>query len=438
MDQIRFKDRFHVADVRGMNNYPCKALGNVIKCDAGPCLDGEPCVYKEQGCDYFDAVRHAAASELPLTNYDFWFAHPELPGQPQGALGLFDLMICDEAADLPEKLGAAAGASFSPAEITLPSLSSIEEGIAWAHRKRDESFEMLSAPMLSHSQRRDLRSLLSRFSRLANANAETWAMEKEYGGALRFEPIDPSPYAEALLFRGIPKILLMGATVRPSTLAELGIAPADANLFEAPSPFPVDKRPIWWWEIGVRVNAKISESNLALWAARIDQAIRPRLGRKGIIHTMSYARAKYLREASAYSKHMILHGSEGTRRAVERFKQAAAPAILVSPVMHTGWDFPDEDARWQIIAKVPIPDTRFGIAAARKAHDGDWAVKRAIDTIMQITGRVNRSAQDLGETIIIDDMMQWLWSRYRSYFAAWWRQAFRHTVAPPPLLEIKP
>jgi hypothetical protein len=40
---------------------------------------------------------------------------------------------------------------------------------------------------------------------------------------------------------------------------------------------------------------------------------------------------------------------------VATFKRRKAPAFLVSPSMTTGWDFPYDQCRWQIIAKVPIP-----------------------------------------------------------------------------------
>ena len=61
-------------DVRGMGNYPCRAL-DTGSCDVGPCLDGEACVWREAGCAYYDRIRRAAAHPIVVTNYAFWFKH---------------------------------------------------------------------------------------------------------------------------------------------------------------------------------------------------------------------------------------------------------------------------------------------------------------------------------------------------------------------------
>ncbi len=418
-----------MAPVMGMGNYPCKVLGNVIKCDAGPCLDGEACVYKEAGCDYFDAVKQAQQSKMPLSNYDFWFAHPI----GADVLGPIDLLVCDEAHELPMKVAQAAGASFNATEVALPKHEAMDAWVRWAHEKFEATLQALEEPGLAHTTRRDLRSMLGRFGRLAAADPAAWAFEREERSipSVRFEPIDPAPYAERILFRGIPKVLLMGATVRPQTLRELGIRDEEANFFESDSPIPVERRPIYWMPIGLRINAQTSDTNLGFWVSRMDQVIKPRLQTKGLIHTVSYARAKIVKEHSRYREHMLLHTGQSTREVVERFKRMPAPAILVSPSMHTGWDFPEDTARWQIIGKVPMLDTRFGIAAARKQANPLWPIQHAASTIVQITGRVTRGIQDHGETIIIDDTMLWLWSRYKPFFPLWWRKAFQEVAVVP-------
>lgn len=426
MDQYS-RDHDDLHDIRGMSNYPCRALGNIVKCDSGPCLDGEACVYKEEGCDYFDAIKRAREGQQTLTNYVFWLSGDE------NRLGSYDYMVADEAHELPALVARAAGAEFSAIEVEIPRHESMEDWIGWAGEKLTAVHRLLEVPGATPSQRRDLRSLASRFKRVAEADPGLWAWEPaERGRGIRFEPLLPSQYAEMLLWRGIPKILLMSATLRPTTLTELGIPSSSYNFFESESPIPIANRPIYWMPIGTRINASTSQTNLEYWVSRQDQVIKPRLHARGIIHTVSYARARFLREHSRYSEHMLLHTGESTRRVVEQFKKARPPAILVSPVMHTGWDFPEDAARWQILAKVPMPDTRAGIAAARVKLDPEWPVRHAIQTIVQITGRVARGAQDVGETVIIDDTMRWLWSRYKPHFPSWWRQAFREVDSVPP------
>lgn len=298
---------------------------------------------------------------------------------------------------------------------------------------------------LSHSEKRVLRSLYARLNRVVDSvNGETpwaWNWNTKPSLSVDFEPVDPGPYAESLLFRMIPKVVLMSATIREITIKDLGIKETDYALIEAPSPFPVVNRPIWWHRIGIRLTAKTSDVNQQFWVSKIDQDIHPRLPWKGIIHTVSYSRARYIQEVSKFGQYMIIHDPSNTRETVERFKRMpeGKPAILLSPAIHTGWDFPLETARWQIISKVPFPNTSFGIALARKNHDSQYAQKHAIAVIQQMAGRIVRSETDYGETIITDDSIDWLYRHYKPYYSRWFRESFDRyggvDIVPPPQMR---
>lgn len=429
-----------LVDVRGMGNYPCRELaqpwGRQPRCDEGPCLDGAACIWKESGCAYFDAVKAAREAQIVVAPYAFWFAN-----RGQEVLGPRELLVLDEAHAIGDEIVKAAGAEFGGSDLDQPGLGRragehLPADLAsWreaAARAASYVRSRLAEPDVMPADRRKLRSLRDRFDRVARST-DDWAFDMDpYRDAVRFEPISPRAYAEPVLFHGIPKILLLSATLSVPALEELGLAPADYNWHEAPSPFPVARRPIYWLETGVRVTGKTSETNLEFVQQRMDVAIDYRLAYKGIIHAVSYARAKWIQQHSRHGQHMLLHTSQTARETVERFKAMPAPAILVSPSMHTGYDFPYDQARWQIIAKVPFPDTRFGIAAARKAADPRYDVKRAIATVVQMAGRVVRAADDLGETIIFDDSIKWLYSKYRPWFPTWFRQAFRPVQIVPP------
>jgi Rad3-related DNA helicase len=124
---------------------------------------------------------------------------------------------------------------------------------------------------------------------------------------------------------------------------------------------------------------------------------------------------------------------EATGRDVEAFKRTPN-AILVSPSVHTGHDFLGDLARYQIIVKVPYPDTRFGLAAARAAEDEDWARRQAATTLVQMSGRIVRGPGDWGETLVIDDNILDLYTRHKYLFPQWFRSAFRSQVEiPEPL-----
>lgn len=426
-------------EIRGMGTYPCRALGNALKCDAGPCLDGEACPWRSGGCSYYDAEAAARESEQLVTTYAYWFSHPD-----PATLDPRPILICDEAHDIPAVLAAAVGVEFHGREINLRESGmdgwELDDWQSWASEKARQCLvAMKRKAELGARELRDLRALYVKLHRLATANTQDWAFEMNETSRdvhIRFEPIDPGPYAEKWLYRGARQVILLSATLTQAQLPEMGIGKDDFSWLELDSPFPLQRRPLWWWETGIRLSGKTSQINLELWASKLDQLIAQRLRNKGIIHTVSYARAKFIEKYSRFAQHMIIHDSEDTRASVERFKRAQPPCILVSPAVDQGWDFPFDAARWQIIGKVPYPDTRRGISAARAARDRQHIFKVAAGKLSQMYGRIVRDTTDWGETIVADDAMGHLFSHFRPYFTKSFRMAFRSTAVPPPVLQL--
>lgn len=423
-----------LVDVRGMGNYPCRALmpgpnyhmPYYPRCDVGPCLDGEKCVWSAAGCKYFDRVKEGQQAQIVLTNYAMWLAHDA------DYLGQRNLVICDEAHELPALVTRAAGVRFTAREINLAPESEhwkLEDWASWAKDRIPESEELLRSSRLSPKERRDVRKLKERFERLATADLGDWGISWS-DKVVELEPISPAPYAESTLFRGADKVVLMSATLRPYHLQELGLGLQDYQFHETGSPFPPESRPITWVKT-VRMTEKTSQVNREFWANRIDQIIAQRLDRRGIIHTVSYGRARELQRMSRYRDLMVLHDPANARETIERFKRGPVPAILVSPSIHTGYDFPFDAAEYQIISKVPFPNTSTGLAKARKEADELWLARTTAATLVQMAGRVVRAEGDQGETLITDDSVVWLYSHYRPFFPSWFRQAWRATDAPP-------
>lgn len=411
-------------DVRGMANYPCRLLEGKAECDVGPCLDGESCVWKEAGCAYFDRLRHGKDSDLVITNYAFWFAHQDQ------ILGPRPLVILDEAHELDAELAKQAGVQFRPNEVRFGAGAGerdLDGWREWAEEKVKLVKDVMHRPSTTPFERRKLRNLEERLVRLQYAGSD-WVWDLVPDRLVRFEPLDLSPYVERLLMRGADKVLMMSATVRPDMVMDLGL---EFGFNESDSPFPVERRPIYWMETGLRLSAKTSGRQWKEWVDNIDNVIKTRLEKKGIVHTVSYARAQMLKTRSRFRDKMIVHEPSEARRTVEQFKKAGAPAILVSPVVHTGIDFPFDEARFQIIGKVPFPDTRSGIASARMEKDPLWSKKFAARTLVQMAGRVVRDEADHAETIIVDDNIKFLFSRHKNLFPRWWRKAFQPKVVVP-------
>ena len=449
-----------LCDIRGMNNYECAEEKDAIyrpgigigrtMCDEGPCHVGHRCQLRDNGCLYFDAVKRATQSRMVMTNYDYWFSSESRPDGP--GLGAFDMLVCDEAHEAPLKL-----ASFLNITLTGPEISSVlrtrwldpaapvDQWRGWGEYHAERLADRLDILMNEikatggdvRPQRKQasiLRRLLKKLLKLADIKGDWVAEEK--GDSLTLDPLDPRTYG-CVLHGRVAKVILVGATVRRKTAQLLGIADSDIAMHEYRSSFAVSRRPVYAVPT-ITLNRHTDDSQYKTLLARIDQLIAPRLGYKGIIHTISYARANMILASSAYAAHMIGHDTRTTRTAVDTFKHAAAPRILVSPSVTTGWDFPDDECRWQIILKVPFPDTSSRVMRARVAADKEYSAYLAMQDLVQASGRGNRSAEDWCETFILDDsFMLWFMPNNGKKFAPlWWREAVKvckRGILPEPL-----
>src|SRR5438552_1565175 len=243
-------------------------------------------------------------------------------------------------------------------------------------------------------------------------------------------PLWPAPYAQGSLFLGIPRVMLTSATVRPRTLSLLGIQSEEVEIEDCPSTFPVQNRLVTHIPT-VRLNHRSSETDVLLWVMRMDQIIGRRLDRKGIIHTVSYDRARLILERSQYKDLMLTHRAGGVAYAVSQFKRAKAPSVLVSPSVTTGVDFPDDECRYQIIAKVPFPEVRSTLVRARTEADPEYGLYLAMQSVVQAAGRGVRSQTDWCETYIVDDMWTWFYGRNQGMAPRWFREAVRRSVVIP-------
>jgi ATP-dependent DNA helicase DinG len=143
------------------------------------------------------------------------------------------------------------------------------------------------------------------------------------------------------------------------------------------------------------------------------------LNRKGIIHTVSYQRAKDLMTASEHKSWMMVHDTYNLKDTIQQFKQSTGPWILVSPSIVTGYDFKATSARYQIIGKIPFPDMRGVFMSTRKDLDPTTGYL-AMMKLIQACGRIVRGPSDWGETFIVDDHFLWFVKTCKALGAPRW------------------
>ena len=445
MDQYRQPFPF-LTDLRGAGNYRCRAAVDEMKewfpirrrdrvmCDDGPCHVGESCTLKEDGCEYFDAKRAFIASQSGLTNYSAWLANRRA-GQ---GLGSADMLVCDEAHALPEQLMSAYGVDV-PMFLFDGKVAprGYKEWQRWAVQQLDQL-----AKTSDEERSGAKREQLSRGLKLLATMDETWAWDVGDRG-YRFEPTIPRLLLPLLqTFDGTSRVVYLSATITPATLEMLDVPEQDITYCTLPSSFPVARRPIYVVP-GVRNDYRSMkhEGNRDRLAELIEDYCELYDDRRGIIHSVSFSRAEEIYSAAmgyAYGGRMILHKRGVTASAfLCQFAQAGPTAIAVSPSLMTGFNFPYRAAEFQLVVKLPFPNTQSSIMKARIRSTPRYRDHHTMTHLVQACGRINRAEDDQGETVILDSHMGWWYRDNRDLAPDWFDEAIvqtRRRISPLPRL----
>jgi len=437
-----------LVDVRGKNAYLCPLETDNTPCSEGLCITGFQCPLRfNETCPYYSALAKATRSKLVVTNYYFWmYNHTYGEG-----IGNFDMLILDEAHNLPQTVADfltitiqkdhPVTSCFLPS--TLP--RSLDSWQNWAKRiilDIDKEIDYLKQSSMTFGgrippfQRVNLASLLAfrtKILQIPELN-NNWILE-ESDKVIQFAPKWTQSYCESVLFRGIKNVVLVSATVCAKTISLLGIPKKLNTIKEYPSTFPVENRRLWHIPT-IKMNYLNTTEELKQWVSRIDQILDSRPDRKGIIHTVSYKRRDILLKYTRHMDRMISHSYKDVEQTVETFKNSSEPLVLVSPSISTGYDFPLDTCRFQIIGKIAYPDMSSKILKARLETDPDYAAYLAAQMLVQAVGRAVRSPDDWCENFILDDNIGQLLDRFKDFFPKWFRTAVRKSATIPKAREL--
>ncbi len=451
-----------MVEIKGKNSYRCVEDRYGRGCDLGDCNFGLQCDRSTRGgCHYYDALRGAMRAKLVVTNYAYWLTMNRF--HPNGIKGGVELLVMDEAHHAENHLASTYSFHIRPKEadqlLTMQIPASTGALLKWADEAYSRADHIYEAERFHFQQRQTgdkdqlarIKSLRDKIETLRKHTSDRdWLVEIQDG--IKFCPIWPKRYAEKTLFRNTERVLMTSATVRPKTVEMLGLAPqlgkGDAGskaevlmaqvgpvgrtvsqepacvFSDYPSIFDAERRLVIHVPT-VRVNKDTTKEQYEKWIRRIDQIIAPRLHQKGIVHTVSYDRRNMVLEKSEYAEYMITHMRESVVRAVDKFKKSNPPAILVSPSVTTGFDFIDDFARWQIIGKIPFPDTRDRLTKARTERDPEYGAYVAMQSLVQASGRACRSPSDYGISFLIDDSAFWFMKRFARFAPRWFMDGYR-------------
>ena len=438
-----------MVDIRGRNNYSCDMHPEDPKytCEQGYATR---CMYKGTiGCECSRAEMKAASSSLVVTNYAKWCAARKF-GQ---GMSHFTRVIMDEGDCSYEALSSAMQVVLSFHEINdnlkvdFPDPADALEFRNWKTwcQYTRQLAEAATQAALAHiigiadpkptwvKHYTHMKNLTRRLGTLSTASANEWIVEGVKDG-YQFDPIHPGRYAEGALLMRVPKITFISATLKPKSLFMVGIGKDQFDFKEFNSDFDPKRCPIYYLP-AMRVDARSADKSMLYIKA--DQILSKRRDRKGLVQTTSYDYQRDIKAFSRFTGDMLGNDrGEVPTEIVEQYKSCGPGTILVSPSIGIGTDFPDDDARYNIILKIPFePPSK--ILKAREEEDKEYRNYRAMQKLVQQLGRDVRSKGDWSERFILDEHFSWFYPRNAHHAPASFHGFIKavDVVPTPPRLE---
>ena len=180
---------------------------------------------------------------------------------------------------------------------------------------------------------------------------------------------------------------MMSATMLPKVIAckLLGLDINDVDYKEMDSPIPVTNRPIIYKPTKkLKYGASADEVY-----EEVKKTIEQYKGVKGIIHGVSYTRAKTI---ARLSNRCITHDTYDKNEKIRQFINSK-DGILVSPSCERGLDLRGDLARFNIIPKIPFPSLADKVVSKRlysKPFGDRWYRAITGESVVQGVGKTTR------------------------------------------------
>ena len=297
-------------------------------------------------------------------------------------------------------------------DIISTSLNTVAKGLTEVNSKNYKF-------VLIHRELQELLQKLQYFTNPVYSNSE-WVMDVNETGSISLTPIKSSGVmADDKLFRKASQFIHMSATIGgiSTYCSNLGIDESEITFIDIDNPIPIEQRKINLENL-IKIN-RFTEIN------DIIKSIEPIINKEsgnGIIHTVSFKLANDIKNAASPDIRRRMLVSNNRKEILDKLK-SSQNAIILSPSVETGYDFKDDLARWQIIAKVPFLNLGDNYVNVRKDKNNDWYTREAVLRLVQSCGRIVRGLTDYGNTYIIDENVLRLITNNTEMFPSWWLNA---------------
>lgn len=447
-DTMRYPPHLRLAtSLKTASEYQCRAHG-----DCGTGLMHKPmCVAaRENNCTYMRQKKAFLASDVAITNYPYFFTERCYVGQfPQRRL-----LIADECHTLENQLlkfieltvGSAELDKYTPTIREVPQLVTLDAFAEWLEthycqclRDRLDGFDEQNLSPARARERQETMNQLNKAERAAQefeADPQNWVywqeVAKRADGSLDRMAI-AKPLSAARYFRDMiqdtshTRIYMSAYPGSKEVFCRtLGLDPTRVAMLTLGSVFPKENRAIHVTSVG-SMSKKNQAATLPSFLRVLARLMEVHDTEKGIIHCNSYALGEAIFEYFKRHPHghrLLFPRSADEREAVyKKHQENKFASVILSPSFTEGFDFANELARWQVLAKMPYPYLGDKQVAAKKELDPEWYAMRTVMTVIQASGRICRNETDHGTTYITDADFNFLWEKYEYMFPNWWKEA---------------
>jgi len=362
----------------GGDYVPCKKRSVLERCG------------KERECPFVTALTKATEYRIVVHNNTSFMFHAALGNK----FDLRDVVIVDECHTL---------------ESAVRGMGVKTLSIPHKHIPKDLSMSNLKVFLEEYSAHIVLEEELAACSSFMNSLPKRGSLQV-YENEIEVTPLDLGNLASRFVFSFGKKTVMMSGTIydKATFCRNINLPEDSVFFYSIPSDFPVSQRPIRVpSKLAVDTSHKMFEETKEQLAESVKSVLNTFHDKKGIIHTGSYVMTEWVK---ALDKRIVVPDRRDMAKQIEAFKTAKTPLVLASPAISEGFDFAGDSARFQILLRVPYPSKADPFVKAKSENNFSWMNYQALVTFGQQIGRIVRSDDDWGYTILLD-------SRYRKFIS---------------------
>ena len=435
----------HIVELKGRNAYPCWFMNDYQKAnkyfgaDKGKCVQKgksflDMCVGKGR-CSYKNQVDLATSSPQVMFNFSSFLFQRNMAGRFKNSK---KLLVIDECQNTEMQIMNFVEVVIKGDDIDtkLPSLGSVDLYMGFF---KSINIEMVIAEKASFTRSQALALCGSDESEIVNLSKEdaefvikNMKLADRYDNMLlryrrlvedvnnvkcvcdfdaknnsvSIKPLYANYHTPKLLLTGGENRLLMSATIlNPKVYGEsIGLDMSKTHYISVPHTFPRNNRLIHLDYAGP-MDYKSRSDTMPIMIDKVDKLMSKHGNEKGIIHCQSFKLMKDISDGlSAKNKGRLLN--QTMFRNKDELLDAHSVSnntVIIAPAMHEGLDLKNDLSRFQIVAKIPYPDSRGNKQLEiRTKENWNYYLWLTALKLVQSTGRSVRSETDYASTYILD------------------------------------